>query len=56
MVKIDFKVLDNVSVQPVGVYGSRSEIVTFLERFGGVQIATYVLLLSRVDRIIKFSR
>ena len=31
MTHIDFSSLDDVSVKPVGIYGSRSEIVRFLE-------------------------
>lgn len=32
MTKVDFLALDRVSVKPVGIYGSREEIVRFLLR------------------------
>ncbi|CAL1701264.1 unnamed protein product [Somion occarium] len=31
MTKVDFKALDSLSIKPLGIYGSRSEIVKFLQ-------------------------
>lgn len=46
MTKVDFKVLDSVLVKPVGVYGSKSEIASFLERIGAIDSQTYVQIFS----------
>ena len=37
MSKIDFKALDEGSINPIGIYGSQSEIVRFLQRLGAVR-------------------
>jgi hypothetical protein len=36
MIKVDFKVLDGVHIKPLGVYGSQSQIVEFLENINAV--------------------
>jgi hypothetical protein len=43
MTKIDFKALDKAHVRPVGVYGSQSQIVDFLEQLNVVDDVTCVL-------------
>ena len=40
LTKIDFKALDELSVKPVGVYGSKSEIVKLLQTSGKVDEET----------------
>ncbi|KIJ13989.1 hypothetical protein PAXINDRAFT_100354 [Paxillus involutus ATCC 200175] len=46
MTKVNFKALDNYIIKPVGVYGSKEEIVRFLSELGVVDdaIATRLLL------------
>ena len=34
LLQVDFKALDKLLVQPLGLYGSKSEIVTFLSSRG----------------------
>lgn len=36
MTRIDFKTLDKLPLKPVGVYGSKSELVRFLSKQGSV--------------------
>ena len=43
LTKVDFKRLDGITVQPVGVYGSKDEIVSFLTSLGAVDQATSVV-------------
>jgi hypothetical protein len=40
--EVDFKALDNVHIRPVGIYGSQSQIVTFLLSINAVDLETYV--------------
>jgi hypothetical protein len=40
--KINFKKLDNCSFKPLGVYGSKKEIVRFLREIRAVDDNTYV--------------
>ncbi|KAL1691225.1 hypothetical protein GGG16DRAFT_113392 [Schizophyllum commune] len=49
LTKIDFKALDELSVKPVGVYGSKSEIVKLLQTSGKVDEETAQLLLDAKD-------
>ena len=44
MTKVNFAALDNVLVMPYGVYGSRPEIVRFLQDTGIVNTSTYAFL------------
>lgn len=44
--QIDFAALDNTLLQPVGVYGSESEIVVFLRRLGVDIRRQYVVLMT----------
>ena len=41
--KVNFKKLDNSSLKPLGVYGSKEEIVRFLREIHAVDDNTYVL-------------
>ncbi|OSX60152.1 hypothetical protein POSPLADRAFT_1047623 [Postia placenta MAD-698-R-SB12] len=36
MTKVDFNALDTISVKPTGIYGSKNEIVRFLETLGSI--------------------
>jgi hypothetical protein len=45
--KVNFKRLDNCSLKPLGVYGSKEEIVRFLREIHAVDDITYVLLTKR---------
>ncbi len=42
MTKVDFAALDQLSIQPVGIYGSKSEIVRFLKDMEVINDAMYV--------------
>jgi len=44
--KVNFKILDNFLLKPIGVYGSKEEIVRFLRDIHAVDDNTYVLLLD----------
>jgi hypothetical protein len=46
LTKVDFKALDQLSVRPVGIYGSKAEIVKFLSSIGAVTDFTSVLFKS----------
>ncbi|KAJ1300984.1 hypothetical protein OPQ81_003408 [Rhizoctonia solani] len=46
--KINFKALDDLSIKPTGIYGNRSEIITFLWKAQYLD-ETSVALLSRVN-------
>ena len=48
--KVDFKSMDKVHIKPLGVYGSKSQIVRFLRELDVIDDATFVLysLLSRL--------
>ena len=39
LTKVDFKALDRLTVKPIGIYGSREEIVRFLSSIGAVDDA-----------------
>jgi hypothetical protein len=40
MTKIDFEALDQLDLQPVGIYGSKSEIISFLHSKGAIDETT----------------
>ena len=40
LTKIDFKRMDHVHVKPLGVYGSKEEIVRFLRQLGTIDETT----------------
>ena len=40
LTRVDFKALDNLALKPVGVYGSKEEIVRFLSSIGAVDDTT----------------
>lgn len=42
MTKVDFTAFDKVSVKPLGIYGSKSEIIRFLISINVVDAETYV--------------
>jgi len=44
IIKVNLKKLDNSSLKPVGVYGSKEEIVRFLREIHAVDDNTYVKL------------
>ncbi|PCH41519.1 hypothetical protein WOLCODRAFT_163166 [Wolfiporia cocos MD-104 SS10] len=46
MTKVDFATLDRLAIKPVGIYGSKSEIVRFLRSRNAVNDATAATLLS----------
>ena len=41
--KVNFKALDSYVIKPVGVYGSKGEIVRFLLRLGAIDDTMYVV-------------
>ena len=44
LTKVDFKTLDNLTVKPIGIYGSRCEIVRFLSAIGAADESLWVFL------------
>lgn len=46
MTRVDFAALDQLSVKPIGIYGSKTELVRFLQTAGVVDEVTYVQLLT----------
>jgi hypothetical protein len=40
--RVDFKILDEFLLKPIGVYGSREEIVRFFREMGAVDGEMYV--------------
>jgi hypothetical protein len=36
--KVNFKILDDLLLKPIGVYGSKEEIVRFLREMGSVDV------------------
>ncbi|THH11646.1 hypothetical protein EW145_g511 [Phellinidium pouzarii] len=49
LTKVDFKAMDNVHVKPLGVYGSKNEIVRFLRTLGVIDDRTETLLNAPQD-------
>ncbi|KAI0280129.1 hypothetical protein BGY98DRAFT_965783 [Russula aff. rugulosa BPL654] len=49
--KVDFKTLDRFMIKPLGVYGSKPEIVKLLQTIGAVDDDTAGLLLASTDNI-----
>jgi hypothetical protein len=45
--KVNFKILDDVVLKPLGIYGSKEEIVRFLREINSVDDVTYVLRFCR---------
>ena len=43
MTKVNFKVLDNYLIKPVGVYGSKEEIIRFLLELAVIDESMYVI-------------
>lgn len=43
MTKVNFKLLDNYNIKPVGVYGSKEEIVRFLLELAAIDEAMYII-------------
>jgi hypothetical protein len=52
MTKVNFKALDNNVIKPVGVYGSKEEIVQFLLQLAAVDETMYVIPLGRPSSVI----
>ena len=46
MTKVNFKTLDNYVIKPVGVYGSKEEIVRFLLQLAAIDETMYVIPLG----------
>ena len=44
--KVNFKILDDLVFKPLGIYGSKEEIVRFLREIHAVDDIAYVLLFS----------
>ncbi|KAH9010017.1 hypothetical protein EDB84DRAFT_1570859 [Lactarius hengduanensis] len=40
--KVDFEILDSIVLKPLGIYGSKEEIVRFLREIKAVEDSTYV--------------
>ena len=40
--KVNFKILDDLLLKPIGVYGSKEEIVRFLREMGSVDVEMFV--------------
>ncbi|KAJ6620561.1 hypothetical protein B0H10DRAFT_2188402 [Mycena sp. CBHHK59/15] len=40
LIKVDFKALDNLNIKPLGLYGSKSEIISFLSCRGAIDDET----------------
>ncbi|KAN0134237.1 hypothetical protein V8E53_008009, partial [Lactarius tabidus] len=51
--KVNFKILDDLSLKPIGVYGSKEEIVRFLCEMGTVDVEMYELLILQRDYTAK---
>ncbi|KIM92371.1 hypothetical protein PILCRDRAFT_417 [Piloderma croceum F 1598] len=47
LTKVDFKTLDSLTIKPIGIYGSREEIVRFLSAIGAVDDALRVFFVFR---------
>ena len=39
---VDFKILDDLLIKPIGIYGSKEELVRFLREMGAVDVGMYV--------------
>jgi hypothetical protein len=56
MTRVNFKALDNYVIKPVGIYGSKEEIVRFLSRLAAIDETMYVPLrlsiLCNIDTLI----
>lgn len=46
MTKVNFMALHNYVIKPVGIYGSKVEIVRFLLQLAAIDETTYVILLA----------
>jgi hypothetical protein len=40
--KINFKVLDDLLLKPIGIYGSREEIVRLLREMGAIDVEMWI--------------
>jgi len=49
LTKVKFKILDNLAIKPMGVYGSKEEIAKFLVSIGAADDATMTKLLEPQD-------
>jgi hypothetical protein len=61
--KVDFKILDRLSIKPLGIYGCKDEIVRLLQSIGAVDeklcvilVLTYRLFLNRLAGLAYYSR
>jgi hypothetical protein len=50
LTKIDFRALDNASIKPVGVYGSKERIVDLLLEIGAVE--PHLFVISAVSNVV----
>ena len=44
--KVDFRTLDRLSIQPIGIYGCKDEIVRLLQSLGSVDKELCVIFIS----------
>jgi hypothetical protein len=46
--KVDFKILDRLSIKPLGIYGCKDEIVRLLQYIGAVDANLCVVFVPRI--------
>jgi len=52
LTKVDFKALDNFQVKPIGIYGSKEEIVRFLVSVAVIDDTMYIAFHSVVQILL----
>ena len=52
MTKVNFRALDKLLVQPIGMYGSKAEIARFLLAYGVIDASMSALLLLYVKTML----
>ena len=55
LTKVDFKALDKFQVKPIGIYGSKDEIVRFLVSVAVIDDTTYVAVQLVVQLLLLIS-
>jgi hypothetical protein len=55
LIKVDFKALDSYSIKPLGVYGSKKEVMAFLISIGAIDADTYGFYFPPYTILIQFS-
>jgi len=56
LTKVDFKVLDKFQVKPIGIYGSKEEIIRFLVSVAVIDDTMFVTLYSLIQSLLLTSR